>query len=172
MTTEAFIDICEKTFSEGKVRLGPMQREIYLEKLKRFDGSQLDKMFEKVLETAKHFPKIAEIFDSARDCGYLQTETDNFRPHHWEPTDCGKCHGEGRLCIIWLFTMEERPTGILERRQLTQVFPYTKSFDYTLKPNEYRSIFRCECFAGDASTIPKIYPKWTRSSEPVREKWL
>jgi hypothetical protein len=171
MNGEAFIDICEKSFSEAKVRLGPMQREIYLEKLKRFSNPQLEKVFEKVLETSKRFPKIAEIYEAARECGYLQTESDIFKPHRWQPADCGLCRGEGRLAIIWHCFYEPKPTGLLEIQELVQAFPYTRSFDYTLKPNEYRSIFRCRCVAGDVATLSKAWPKWTKDSETRRERW-
>lgn len=171
MTTDAFIDICEKSFSEARLRLGPMQREIYNEKLKRFDVMQLDKIFEKVLETVKRFPKIAEIYDAARDCGYLQTESDKFKPHRWQSTTCGKCRGEGRIAIIWHCFREVQGDRLKEIEELTQVFPYSESFTYRFKPNEYRSIFRCQCAAGDAPTLARAWPKWTIHSETRRERW-
>lgn len=172
MTPSAFIDICEKSFSEGKVKLGPSQHAIYEEKLTTFTAEQLDKIFEKVLEICKRFPKIAEIYDAARELNYLQTEFDKFRPHHWKPSDCPLCRGEGRLAIVWYVTIEQRDTGRLEVSELKEILPYSNAGLYKFKPKEYIAIHRCKCPAGDSETIPKIWPKWTQMSEPRREVWV
>jgi hypothetical protein len=172
MNANAFIDICERSFSEAKVKLGPSQRSIYEEKLKAFTEQDLDRIFEKVLEITRSFPKIKDIYDAARELGLLNVEHYNTVKHQWQESECGFCRGEGRICIIWGCRMEERKTGICEVRELTQVFPYSKSFSYHLKPNEYRSIFRCQCAAGDVDTLPKSWPKWTKDSNPRREVWL
>lgn len=171
MNSDAFIDICEKSFSESKVRLGPMQKTIYVEKLRRFSEHELDKIFEHVIEGTKYFPKIADIYAAARECGFLQTESDKFRPHHWRETDCGLCRGEGRVAIIWHCFYEARDTGMLEIQELTQALPYAASFDYRFKPNEYRSIFRCRCRAGEAATLPQAWPKFSNTTETRRERW-
>lgn len=173
MNSAAFIDICERSFSEAKVKLGPSQRSIYEEKLRSFTDQDLDRIFEKVLELTRSFPKIKDIYDAARELGMLGAErVSNSPKHHWQVTDCGFCRGEGRIAIIWVCKVEERQTGICEIRQLAEVFPYSKSFDYQFKPNEYRSIFRCQCSAGDMETLPKSWPKWTKDSNPRREVWL
>jgi hypothetical protein len=165
MTTEAFIDICERSFSEQKVRLGPNQREIYAEKLRRFTNDELNAIFDKVLETTRNFPKIRDIYDAARDCGFLQTEMPQFRSHDWKESACNLCHGEGRLLVIWQLAYEENGW---EEHRLKVIRPYSAP-EIETGAHDFRTLFRCQCSAGDASTIPAGWPKWSTVIEPVRK---
>lgn len=149
----------------------PQQLGIYRDKLRRFSPEQLLEILNKVLEEAKYFPKVSEIFKAAEALGYLSVTQDTRRFHHWKETNCGLCHGEGRIAIIWHCFTEERGEYRAEIQELVQVFQYSKSFDYRFKPNECRSIFRCRCLAGDAESLPKAWPKWTNNSNARREVW-
>lgn len=172
MTSEQFLDELETVF-EKKPK--PQQLVIYRDKLRRFSSEQLLELLNKVLEEVKYFPRVSEIYKAAEGMGYLAIDTTNCKLHRWQPTECNLCHGEGRLAIIWQARVEQRETGRVEIQELTQVLQYTKSLDpqnYTLKANEFRTIFRCQCLAGDAATIPKAWPKWSRSRNPIREVWI
>lgn len=171
MTVTEFIRQCEATTGNGKIRLMPAQEAVYVEKLRMFSGEQLSAIYDKVLELTEHFPKIKNIWDAARDLGYLQTESDIFRPHRWEESECRLCKGEGRICVIWLSTFEIRHETRVEAEALSQILPYAESCDsvkYKLKPDEFRTIFRCACIAGDRDTIPKGWPKWNKNIPAVR----
>ncbi len=168
MTIGEFMNACEDSFGGKSYTSG--QRGAIESKCSRFDERELNRIFAELLETCRYLPKIADIYDSARYLGMLHTP--ERPPHRWQPADCGMCHGEGRLGIIWHCFMEERPTGIVEIQELVQVFQYSKQFDYKLKINEYRSIFRCKCWAAEAETIPRGFPQWTNQSNARREKWL
>lgn len=168
MTLEIFLKQCEESFGGKEYTLG--QKSALIEKCSRFNERELNRIYSDLLETCKYLPRIADIYDSARSMGMIQEELRP--PHRWQPTDCALCRGEGRLRIIWHFKIEERPTGLMEIRELVQIFPYTKGFDYVMKPNEYPSVYRCKCSSGDAETLPTSWPKWTNSSEPRREQWL
>lgn len=168
MTSEDFITECQTIFDRN---LKPAQLPIYRDKLRRFSSEQLFELLNKVLEEVKSFPKVSEIHKAAQELGFLQTEN-TFTPHRWKPSDCGYCRGEGRLAVFWSTRIEERPTGTLEIQELTQIFQYTKSFEYKPKPNEFRALFRCKCIAGDALAIPMGWPKLTTSTQLLREVWL
>lgn len=163
MTFQSFVDLCEKSFSDGKVRLGEKQSEIYAEKLRRFSGDQLDKIFESVLESCRNFPKISDIYNAAKELGFVTPVTDSFKPHHWEHGDCKLCRGEGRLSVTWelSFTEDRR-----EQHSLKQIHPY--SDQATVPPDCFTSIYRCSCAAGDRPSIPKAWPLWSKDREPVR----
>ena len=171
MTIEAFIDICEKSFSEGKVKLGPKQGAIYTEKLRRFADEQRDKIFDKLLETNKRkLPLIADIYDAARDLGYLSVDTVRTREHHWQPTNCGACHGEGRLLTVWELFGEERDGRRVEVQEFRAVTAYAGPWP-ALSAGQFTALFRCWCPAGDARTLPSAWPKWRKDAPLRREVW-
>src|SRR6266704_6421918 len=103
MNTPDFLKKCAQAFP-GK-ELTEDQVAIYTEKLARFDERQLNRIHAEIIETCKYFPKIADIYDAARSMGMLTVPEQPI--HHWQPTACGLCHGEGRLLIVWQFRMEE-----------------------------------------------------------------
>ena len=165
MTIDAFLDLCEKSWSEQKSKLGPRQKEIYAEKLKRFASTQLDAIFEKVLELSRTFPKIRDIYDAAGELGFLAVNTvSGFQSHAWTPTLCNLCHGEGRLLVTWdlEFTADRR-----ELQKLRHIVPYS-SLPWNLEAGQFTSLFRCQCPAGEARTIPPSWPRWSRETEPTR----
>ena len=164
MTSGEFLLRCEDLFP-GKA-LTDAQAKVYHEKLSRFDSRQLAKILAGCLENCKFFPKIADIYESARSMGLLQAPSE--RQHRWTPTDCPLCDGEGRLGVFWEFYREVRGEDSVEVNRLVKILPYTKSFEYSRQSDQFRSIWRCRCSAGDVPTIPKAWPKWSNSVEPVR----
>lgn len=169
MTVSTFIEELTMIFDKP---LKLQQVGIYQDKLRRFSPEQLVELLNKVLEEVKTFPKVSEIYKAANELGFLAVDTTKTRTHHWEESsDCGMCHGEGRLCIYWEVFFEERDSGRVEIQQLKHVAQYSRSFDYKPSQNEFRSIFRCKCAAGDATTIPKSWPKWSRNTPTRREVW-
>lgn len=170
MTPEKFVGELEQIFDK---RLKPEQTPLYVEKVRRFSPEQRVEILNRVLEEAKYFPKVSEIFKAAETLGYLAPDfAKAARPHRWTETPCGLCHGEGRLAIFWKVRIDERETGRVELHILRQVVQYSKGFDYIMPADEYRTIFRCKCMAGDVETIPKSWPKFTREVSDVREVWL
>lgn len=170
MTIREFLTQCETSFA-GRVRLMPAQEAVYVEKLSTFSPDQLSAIYNKVLEITEHFPKIKNIYDAARDLGYLQTESDVYKPHQWKTTDCHLCRGEGRLCVTWILTSEIRNNERIRVEALNRITPYSESCDsrtFQMQDGEFRSLFRCACFAGDVPGLPKTWPKWSKSISAVR----
>ncbi len=168
MNIQQFLKKCEEAFGGKEYTTG--QKAAFMEKCERFSERDLQRIFSEILETNKYLPRIADIYEAAGSLGMLSEKQ---KPtHHWEPSSCGLCHGEGRLRIIWNCEAEERPTGIVEKQTVVKVLQYSKGFDHLMRGTEYPSIFRCKCPAGEADTIPKAWPQWTDKSNPQREVWL
>lgn len=168
MNLEQFLSKCEDSFGGKSYTL--LQKAAFMEKCSRFNAAELQRIFSDLLENNKYLPRIADIYESARSLGMLDKE--QMPLHRWIGTDCNYCRGEGRMGIIWRCQIEERETGLVEIQELVDLFQYSKAFDRQLKSNEYRSLFRCRCSAGDAETLPKGWPRWTATSEPRRTVWL
>lgn len=95
-----------------------------------------------------------------------------YRQHHWQESDsCGLCRGEGRISIVWKFSMEERGNGFIEIRDLVSVNPYSKPAG-NLADNHYAALYRCQCPLGTSSTIPISWSRLTRESQTRVERWL
>ena len=115
------------------------QRAKYLSKMARFAPDQLDAIFDLVLEQSRYFPKIAELYDVAKDAGFLN--------HSREQKTVGKrgcptCKGTGFRYITEAVTM---PDGVtFESGQAVRV---------------------CECRTrGKTRTAGGVRPSSTRSS--------
>ena len=148
----------------------PEQVRAYRAKMGRFSSDQLIEILNRLLEECKTFPKFSDIYKAAQELGFMQTESASFTPHRWQPTDCRMCRGEGRICVVWLITVEIRNDERKEAHALTKIVPYTQSCDsagMTLGPGEYRTLFRCACMSGDAVSLPKSWPKWSKSKPGV-----
>ena len=158
MTPQSFIHELEQIFERS---LKEKQAPLYLDKLRRFSSEQLLELLNRTLEEAKYFPKISEIYKAAAELGYLHVDLTRTRLHNWEPSDCAMCRGEGRLAVFWELLFEERGTGRFEVHQFKSLVPYSRSSSYSLSENEFSSIFRCSCMAGEAATLPKAWPKWS-----------
>lgn len=171
MTTHEFLDKCEESFPGKPYTIG--QRAAFDQKLERFTETQVMGIYAQILENCKYAPRIADVYDAAQELGYLSIDATQFRSHQWEPSnECGLCRGEGRLAIFWRVAIQERDTGLVEFQEIVHVAQYTKSFDRHIPSNEFRSVFRCKCRAGDVATIPKHWPKLSKETPTSREIWL
>lgn len=171
MTINEFLNKCEESFPGKPYTTG--QRAAFVQKLSRFSDDEVLRIYDQILTECKYPPKISDVYDAARILGMLAIDTTRTPHHHWTDSGtCGLCRGEGRLGMFWKFHYEDRNNGRVEIQDLSQVMQYSKSFDYQPKANEFRAVFRCQCFAGDAETLPKAWPKWTASSPTRREVWL
>lgn len=169
MNVQIFMDELGKIFERQPK---PEQKAVFQQKLRRFSPEQLVEILNRVLEECRGFPKVSEVFKAAQELGFLTVDTTRTPKHHWRPSEeCGLCHGEGRLCIFWKYHYEERDSGRVEVQQLVDVKQYTQSFDRHLGACEFRTVFRCKCSAGDAETLPKCWPKLTKSTPINREVW-
>ena len=52
--------------------LAPKNQRLYVNKVGRFNPTQLDCIFDRLLEDCQWTPKIKDIFDAARNLGFLQ----------------------------------------------------------------------------------------------------
>ena len=50
----------------------PKSQRLYINKIGRFNRDQIDLIYDKLLEDCQWIPKIKDIFDAARDLGFLQ----------------------------------------------------------------------------------------------------
>ena len=158
MTAIEFIRQCESGFLHST--LTDDQVAIYMTKLRVFSGSQLAKIYEKILETCMSFPKISHIYATAAELGFFEAHnpSDEFKPHRWEPADCEFCAGEGELSVIFDWFYETRDDRRVETERINRIFPYSSHdrIKYKLSPTEYERIERCSCAAGSAKTIPGV----------------
>ena len=164
MTLTTFMERLESAYGAKGYTEG--QKSAIAEKCLRFNERELNRIYSDLLENCRYLPKIADIYESARSMGLLQAPSE--RQHRWTPTDCPLCDGEGRLGVFWEFYREVRGEDSVEVNRLVKILPYTKSFEYSRQSDQFRSIWRCRCSAGDVPTIPKAWPKWSNSVEPVR----
>ncbi len=152
-------------------RLPQLQSEFLVKKMSRFSESQLQQIYEKALETCKYLfarkaNPIAQLFDVAAELGFVSKPTAEFKPHAWQGTDCRLCAGSGMIAVFFepYLTTEKK----LERR-ITRMMPYAglNTTDYQYEHlNEYCSMSRCSCSAGDADTLPRGWPKLKASMKP------
>lgn len=142
------------------------KRRVLIRKLVRFRSFELDSIFEKVIETSKVFPKVAHLYEAARELGYLATAIRESRSHTWKPTDCPLCKGEGRLLV----SMESFSIDGSLRRKLVAIGPYHEGTKANaIGPGIYDYLFRCPCPAGNAETINQRIGRWKPSDELERK---
>lgn len=154
MTIDGFFERCEQLWP-GK-SLTPDQRSLYGAKMLRFTDFEISKVFDWLSENSKFFPKVADIYESARHCGYLD-RVKPYKPHTWVPNDCEMCIGSGMIAAF--FEELYDPADGKRELQLRLVMQYQQS---NLAPaNDWvRYLFRCSCPRGDAATIEKGFPRW------------
>jgi hypothetical protein len=146
------------------------QTQIYLRKLSRFTGEQLENLLEKLLETSRYRPKLADIWGTARSLGYFNEDEKRARTtgiHEWEPSDCPRCGGDGRLSVFMEIMFRFDREGIrrqdLKRRRIFRASDGLSIQDYKSAQHEREFLFRCNCPAGDAATLPTKWPVWKGS---------
>jgi hypothetical protein len=167
MNADIFLDELQTVLGRQQ---NPSRLAVYRERLRRFSPEQLIQMLNALIDECRTFPSPADIAKAAEKLGYSAIDRTAYQQHHWEPTDCKLCRGEGRLCVVWLATAEVRNDERKEAHALTQILPYQQSCASTglkMGPGEYRTLFRCSCTAGDAVSLPKAWPKWSKSKPGV-----
>ncbi len=155
MNIDFFLERCDELWPGKALTL--LQRSHYGGKLMQFEGQDLGKIFDYLTEHSKFFPKIADVFDAARQCGLLD-RVKAHKPHEWHPTECRNCGGSGMLAVFfeWLFDSQKGEWI----KQFRRVMQYQAS-NPTERTNDWtRYVFRCGCPAGEASTIEKGIPRW------------
>lgn len=158
MTAIEFMQHLEEAYDKD---LAPKVIRIYLDRLQKFNHDQLDTLADKVVETCKTFPKVAHIFEAAKDAGMFSTRIRDTQGQEWEPTSCPDCQGEGRLLVI----MKRDEEGI---QRPIFVGKYSGGGHLNVKPEsgQYEWLFRCHCEAGDRR--PKAIARWEpRSWQPT-----
>lgn len=167
MTPSEFISETEEAW--GK-ELSVKQTTIWRRKLDRFDSFQIDKLFEKVVETQRYFPNTLEpIWSLARDLGFFReqdTQSRTTTEHTWKPTSCQLCGGDGRLTVFFSVMYEDTDEGRKTVKTLRRIFRASDGASllaYKPDSTEYDFLYRCPCPAGEASKLPKKWPRWKGS---------
>ncbi len=156
MNFESFVDRCNELWP-GK-ELSREQLVIYREKLSQYEFREVGKIYEWLRDNAKFFPKIADIVEAAKHCGFSD-RVQAYEPHRWHATECRLCGGSGKLGVFFEILTNRETGGIL--RNLKRVMQYEAS-EPTNRLNQdwTRFVFRCDCPAGDAKTLEMGIPKW------------
>lgn len=172
MNIAFFMDELKAQIPPGK-ELTAAQHVGYRDKLRRFSDAELDKLYDSIIENCKYFPKIADIYEQARNLGMFNKELE-YKPHVWEPTDCNLCGGSGLMAAFYSQEFAFAPdTGKTQTIRLTHVCPYhTSGPRFRSTEDEIRYSFRCFCFAGEAVTLDHGIPRWSKDKPLVIErKW-
>ncbi len=156
MNSEQFLDRCSMMWPAKP--LNADQKVLYLDKLRRFDSQILDRVYEHLAENSKYFPKVADVFESARHCGLLEKPQEH-RPHRWQPTECRLCGGSGQLAVFYEQLFD--PSHEKRELRLQRIMQYESSPATARQHDWTRYYFRCSCPAGDVPTLPKGIPRWS-----------
>jgi len=164
MTVIELLDKFEEYFGKEYT---DAQRAAFVAKLTIFDERDLPRVYSEILEVSKRLPFIAEVFAVGRAWGLIGAAAEE-RVHHWEPTTCKLCAGEGRVWSVWGLSFDDARGRWMER--LEHVMPYSsaEARNYHFLDGEYGRVARCRCEAGDAPTLPHGVPRWPENLEPVR----
>lgn len=169
MNIAFFLERIEETLPPGKPQTG-MQLAEYRRKLERFTGSQLDSLYEAVIDHCKFWPKLADIHEQATNLGFLATQRQDI-PHAWKPTDCLRCGGAGLVAGFWSQEFELGEQGKTQILRLHYLMPYHASSEYATRRDhdDIRAAYRCDCPAGEPKTLPQGVMRWsTEISEVIR----
>ncbi len=157
MTIYSFMQECKGLWT-GK-ELTEKQLTYYDQKLQEFEPHERENIFKRLMEFSKFFPKIADIVEAAKHCGFTD-KVKLYKPHVWEPTDCRLCGGSGQLAVF----IDEliNPAEGYRELHLRRVMQYEASEPTTrAQPDWSRKYFRCLCPAGDVDTLEKGLPRWS-----------
>jgi hypothetical protein len=148
--------------------LSDQQVMAYKTKLCRFTDHELDQIYDHVLEHCPRMPKIADLFESARELGLLSQRVQPYEPHVWVPTNCNMCGGEGLCAVTWEMSFEREEDAVYEVCVLKSIHGYSEG----MKPGDagYRTIYRCKCAAAEAKGVPRGIPRWNTDIDGVRRR--
>lgn len=171
MNVAFFIDNCREILPTSK-DLTPAQWSAYREKLAPFNETQLQRIFDGVLEHCKRFPTIADIYEQARALGF-QNRPEK-KAHTWKPTDCQLCEGSGLVAAFWSQEFEISDAGKTQILRLHYLFPYHRSGEYARRGDhlDVRTAYRCLCDCGAVETLDRGIPRWNQDTpETMRRSW-
>ena len=177
-----FVAKLERTWLGGK-SLDREQSQIYSGKLVKFTDPELDGLFDKLTESCKYLPRIADIWEAATDIGLLNRQQLNKPEHTWTRSECKRCNGEGLLLAYFVIEYEEvvEGEGEQQRRRLKRHRRFTGLYQYsdvrsiwahTSQPGEYRYVFRCDCELGMVPTLARGWPQWRNDRQETRTQIL
>jgi len=156
MIFEHFIERCQDLWP-GK-DLSAAQWAIYRERMGQYSDREADKIYEWLRDNSKFFPKIADIVDAARECGFADRVA-VYAPHQWEPSECRLCGGSGQLAVFYEQTYD--PKNGIRILALKRVMQFQASQGVSRTTEWTRYYFRCSCEAGGAPTLEKGLPRWS-----------
>lgn len=155
MTIFQFLQECQDLWP-GK-ELSNKQREFYEIKLSQFEAKEIAEIFKWLTENSKYFPKMADLFEAARHCGFMD-RVKPYAPHEWVESDCRLCGGSGQLAVFYEQSFD--PANGNRTLTLKRVMQYQAS-QGVLKTTEWtRYYYRCQCAQGEATTLEKGPPRW------------
>ncbi len=156
MTIYTFIRECLDLWP-GK-ELSTKQQEFYGIKMSKFTAPQVSQIFDWLTENSKYFPRIADIFEAARHCGFTDV-VKPYKPHEWEPNDCRMCGGSGMLAVFYEQLFD--PKNGYRQLELRRVMQYQSS-EPTMRTQPWtRYYYRCCCPLGEVSTLDRGIPQWS-----------
>lgn len=156
MIFENFIQCCNDLWP-GKELTAP-QWSIYRDKMGEFSDREADKIYEWLRDNSKFFPKIADIVEAARHCGFMD-RVKAYAPHEWEASECRLCGGSGQLAVFYEQTFD--PANGVRILTLKRVMQYQSSGGVLKTTDWTRYYYRCQCEQGEASTLEKGLPRWS-----------
>jgi len=167
MIFENFIQRCNDLWP-GK-DLTAAQWAIYRDKMDTYSDREADKIYDWLRDNSKFFPKIADIVEAAKHCGFAD-RVQAYAPHEWEASECRLCGGSGQLAVFYEQTFDpENANRILTLRRVMQY----QSSQGVLKTTDWtRYYYRCQCEAGDAPTLEKGLPRWSSDNPTILRKEL
>ena len=162
MIFENFVDRCNELWP-GK-ELTREQITIYREKMTHFSDREIDKIYEWLRDNSKFFPKIADIVEAARHCGF-QDRIKAYAPHEWEASECRLCGGSGQVAVFYEQTFDQEAGNRI--LTLKRVMQYQASGALVRTTDWTRYYFRCSCPSGEAPTLEKGLPQWSDKKPSV-----
>jgi hypothetical protein len=155
MTIYSFLEECKGLWPQSE--LTNKQREFYEIKLSQFSDKEVSSLFAWLTDHCKYFPKIADIYEAARHCGFTD-RVKPYAPHKWEAAECRLCGGSGQLAVFYEQSFD--PENGFRLLTLKRVMQFQASQGVIKTTDWTRYYFRCQCELGDASTLEKGLPRW------------
>jgi hypothetical protein len=153
VTHEKFMDLIT---GWTKAPMSAEKQNAMIYKIQKFSESQLGCIADKILENCINRPEVSNIWEAARDLGYLATEAPKVIDRsQWNPTDCRYCGGEGALSVLLNTQYVERKDSegnvIGKRKEITlrKVWPLSASdqIEFEWMDGDFKFAFRCCCDA-------------------------
>lgn len=173
MNPQTFVEYMNEQMPPAKP-LSTSQLWKMKERLAKYSEPELDRLAESVIDNCKFFPKIPDLLEQAKALGIPATISE-YRPHTWEPTDCQRCAGSGRLAVFWSQEFEMDGDAKRQILRLHYILPYHESGKYARRNDhdDIRTAHRCDCPAGEMKTLERGLPRWKPDAQTViRKGWV